>query len=125
VPILTAQLEVHHYDGNFCTRNYQNQKHQEQKSEQNVVGVLPDRSENEVQLNEDSTKGKDTAHECAEHNVHVPFLGRNLSGNLCHVARMHCRRTSERQPTAEVAERHGDEEPESHDGEHGGEREGS
>jgi len=82
--ILTAQLEVTHDNGYLCTRQYEDDKYNQQEAEQIIELVQPDGGEDEKQLDEDGPKWEDSAHQYGEYRLHVPDLIGNLPRDLIH-----------------------------------------
>ena len=60
---LSTKLEVDHNDGNLRTGNDENDENEEEKAEQIVELVLPNGCEDEEQLDEHSSKRKDSSHQ--------------------------------------------------------------
>jgi hypothetical protein len=69
---LTAQLEVAEHDGDLGARDDEDGKHEREETEDVIELMQPHGSENEEQLDEYRTKGKNPADEDGEDLVHVP-----------------------------------------------------
>lgn len=80
--VLRAQLEVAHDDGDLGAGDDEDDKDEEQEAEHVVELVLPDRGEDEEQLDKHCSEGKDSSHQHRDHWSHVPHQLGCLSGDL-------------------------------------------
>ena len=80
--VLPTKLKVAEEDGNLGAGNNEDDEHQQKESEDVVVLIHPDRTENEIQLNEAGAEGQDAADQERKGDAHEPGLIRNLAGNV-------------------------------------------
>ena len=82
VVVLPTKLKVAEEDGNLGAGNNEDDEHQQKEAEDVVVLIHPDRTENEIQLNEAGAEGQDAADQERKGDAHEPGLIRNLAGNV-------------------------------------------
>ena len=67
-------MEVDHDDGDLAAGDDEDHEHEEQEAEHVVELVLVNRGEDEEELNEAGSEGKDSRHQRADCWMHVPNL---------------------------------------------------
>lgn len=80
--VLSAQLEVCDHNGDLGAGDDHNQAHKEQEAKQIIILILPDRREDEEELNEAASEWQETCHEGTRNRVHVPHLIWHLTRDL-------------------------------------------
>ena len=113
--IFGAELEVAHDDGDFRTRDDENDEDERQEAKYVVELLKPDASEDEEQLDEHRPKRKHASDENGHGIVHVPRLRRDLAWNLIRSHRFLQRLSLETQVTPHESQRDGDTEPQEHE----------
>ena len=82
--VLRAEVKVAHEDGDLRARDNQDHEDQGQEAEDVVDPIEPDAVHDEIELDEDGSKGENAAQENGGDPLEVERLGRNLPRDLVH-----------------------------------------
>lgn len=86
--ILCTEMEVTQEDSGLTTSHHQNDEDQEQETKHVVRLIGPDAIKDEEELDEDTTKGKDSSHHHSWNRLRIYGLFWNLTGDLVGPNRM-------------------------------------
>lgn len=119
IVVLGAEQEIGHENGDGSADNDHETVAQEEETEHVIDPAEPDRAHDEVKLNEDGAKGKETDEQAAGKGLEISRDRGDLSGNLVRANRRLDSARAETKPGASEGEGQGDDEPDANNDEHG------